>query len=423
MDDDDEDFLVPYDYREQQKHVPTTKPHTALDSSPTLEEGEILEEPMSPCYAPPSPRDAYTPPASPTYAPSSYTPPCSPPYDPQHTVCTRPQAHYVPPSRWVELGITPPPFPPLPSAPCPVMPRAKSKHPFVKGPMEEACVLLKCRGPVKNTGPWWEVLLVYNRGANVWGFPGVPAGNDLSLRLTRLGAWHRSSLPGTLCMTVDGRNGAKTHVFVAEVGRRQQPPTQLVSAKANTIWAVESELAFSTPTSAPGRGPHIYQTPVCKHVLRLLQDLPMEFRFASSDPPLVLYHGTSVSAAETILRTGGRLLPTTQSGSAMLGSGVYLARWDKAVSFAQHNADNVTRGEGGAVLRCLVWPSGHTVELDSKWVCACGCSKAFVDHLGLAGGKDADVIKVPDDCGHATKRAEWCVRDPSRLFVRAAVLI
>lgn len=182
------------------------------------------------------------------------------------------------------------------------------------------------------------------------------------------------------------------------------------------VWAMESELVDHEALGAA----NVYGVPVCPFSIQSWQMLPVKARFATSTPPLVLYHGTGASAVASILRSG--LKPGPGSDRAMLGPGIYLARWNKAKDFANHTVDNIERVEPGAVLRVAVCAAGGSNTdrfvrtLTAEDICTCGCARAFCDHNGSLG-KAFPVVAVPDNAGSATRRAEWCVRRPEMLLV------
>jgi hypothetical protein len=135
-------------------------------------------------------------------------------------------------------------------------------------------------------------------------------------------------------------------------------------------------------------------------------------RFASATPPLVLYHGTDAGAVPGILKHG--LVPCPKS-AGMLGAGVYFARWDKAKDFALQDASNERRAVPGVVIRAIV-TTGTTLEMRADMRCTCGCGKPFVDHNGERSRKFRTAF-VPDNSRGATKRAEWCVKEPTAIFI------
>jgi len=191
-----------------------------------------------------------------------------------------------------------------------------------------------------------------------------------------------------------------------ETTQRPKPDRNLQAPPA-LFWLAESELASHVQTGAPSA----FWKPLSRSSMAALNALPMNLRFASMSPPLVLYHGTSGPAAARIASAG--FMPGMKP--AMLGCGIYLARFDKAHDFAVETSDRKVREPCGAVVRVLVFaPSCTTMTRDKT--CTCGCAQAFVDHEGkLAEG--TAMTFVPDDSLPATRRAAWCVRDHSCVLV------
>eukprot|EP01124_Arcella_intermedia_P001818 TRINITY_DN10_c0_g1_i1.p1 TRINITY_DN10_c0_g1~~TRINITY_DN10_c0_g1_i1.p1 ORF type:complete len:169 (-),score=5.04 TRINITY_DN10_c0_g1_i1:63-569(-) len=114
---------------------------------------------------------------------------------------------------------------------------------------------------------------------------------------------------------------------------------------------------------------------------------------------LQLYHGTSADNLPSILRNG--LQP---SRDGQLGSGVYLAREEKADNFAR---DSIARGKGqsgGVVLKCEVDP---------------GRAK-YVSHASRAGNwqhENYDAVRCDET--YSSTKMEWCVSDPRSVKVKA----
>jgi hypothetical protein len=189
-------------------------------------------------------------------------------------------------------------------------------------------------------------------------------------------------------------------------------------------WVCETELATHELVGPPSA----YGCPVAPWALEQWESLPLRCRFASDHPPLVLYHGTEEGFLAGIARSG--LRPGPASAHAMLGPGVYMARFDKGLSFARHDVDNRGRHTPGVLLRVLLVTApmtgsltgGAVRVLTAADVCACGCGRAFVDHTGAratertATGR-VTAVAVPDNAGSATRRAEWCVKDVRRLCI------
>jgi hypothetical protein len=187
-----------------------------------------------------------------------------------------------------------------------------------------------------------------------------------------------------------------------------------------SMWVVESELATSAAMGHPATN-GVCGVRVCRRALNIWDTMvPLRYAFATTAPPLVLYHGTSDTAAAGIVRDGLKVSP--ESGVAMAGPGVYLARWDKASDFARRDADGNLRPVPGVVLRVvLAMPPGALYTLQATDICSCACARPYVDHGGRCpGAAGAVVVAVPDGAVGATRRAEWCVRDPRYLAVLTA---
>ena len=191
-------------------------------------------------------------------------------------------------------------------------------------------------------------------------------------------------------------------------------PERTLGIPPGMVWAAETELAVHVQLGMPA----VLGKPVCPRSLKALRQLPMELQFASATPPLVLYHGTSITAAAAIAGAGFKL------GGGMLGPGVYASKWDKAERFMRETADRLTRAEPGAVVRLLLFaPLSAMKVMTADDACACAAClaaghgpKPFVDHGGVAGAAKP-VTFVPDNSLPATRNAEWCIRDTSLIMV------
>lgn len=174
----------------------------------------------------------------------------------------------------------------------------------------------------------------------------------------------------------------------------------------STWWLVESELFTHRDIGAPSA----FGACVAELVCFVMSKLPIEARMASAAPPLVLYHGTGAGAAESIARAG--LLTTT--APAMLGHGLYFARWSKAARFAK---------AFGVVCRCLVFSDAMTT-MTAQYCCDCGCGRQGVDHNGaLHRSTAADTVFLPDN-SYGASEAEWCVYEPKgRVLLQAMVRV
>jgi hypothetical protein len=173
------------------------------------------------------------------------------------------------------------------------------------------------------------------------------------------------------------------------------------------FWLAESEMAAHMHVGPPSG----FGVPIGSTSLQAINALPLHLQFASMSPPIVLYHGTDVSTAGIIAATG--MLPTAKVG--MLGPGMYFARWDKALDFATETAERVRRDPPGCVVRAII-QADSVREMTAADVCTCGCAKTYVDHNGHHAAGTA-ITFVPDNSLPATRRAEWCVRNPDCILV------
>lgn len=181
------------------------------------------------------------------------------------------------------------------------------------------------------------------------------------------------------------------------------------AAPPRRCWAVESELAWHEHVGKPS----VYGVRAATFARACLEALPVDQRFCNAKPPLVLYHGTSADALPAIQRGG--VLPS--DAAAMLGAGVYFARWDKAWRFAQRGAGS---GAGsGVVLRCVVF-TGRTAVIAPHFLCTCGCAQRGVDHLATHAAKH-DTAFV-SGAATSVREPEWCVyRAHGRVWIDAVV--
>lgn len=191
--------------------------------------------------------------------------------------------------------------------------------------------------------------------------------------------------------------------------RTQRPKKErTLNGTPRLFWICESEMASHDQLGEPSA----FGVRIAPWALAPFYGLPCAMRFASPQPPLVLYHGTEQRFKDDIVRMG--LKPSAKSQS-MLGYGVYFARWDKASDFASHDAMNVQRATEGLVARCIVAVS-PVIEMTSTIFCKCGCGKPYVDHTG-ENSKGYRTVFVGDNAIGATRRAEWCVKDPEAILL------
>jgi hypothetical protein len=263
---------------------------------------------------------------------------------------------------------------------------------------------------------WYEFLMEYYGGT--YQFPSAPAEGGPDPVMSVL---HHCSKRGMLfqprnikelapCFRLEVSTSANLRHIVYLVPWRttQRPkPERRLKAPPTFYWLVESELAAHVQLGSPSA----FGKPINRQSLEALSKLPLNLQFASMHPPLVLYHGTDAVAASIIGASG--MLPNAKTG--MLGPGMYFARWDKASDFAVKDAERVARPVPGCVIR-VISSVASCREMTLTDVCQCGCAKAFVDHTGHYG-RGQDATYVPDNSLPATKRAEWCIRNPETILV------
>lgn len=206
-------------------------------------------------------------------------------------------------------------------------------------------------------------------------------------------------------------SGARTQLRYYQLPLRltQNPkrPRNLVGAP-RFAWLCESELAKHVQLGQPSAFGHA----IAPWSLTPFHKFAPSMRFASATPPLVLYHGTHAANVSQIFEKG--LMP---SGGlpGMLGHGIYFARWDKACDFALHDSLNVMRAVPGVVVRCVV-ATGDCFTMTAETKCTCGCGRPFVDHHAYHS-RGCRTVFVSDNSVGATRRAEWCVKEPSAVLV------
>jgi hypothetical protein len=187
----------------------------------------------------------------------------------------------------------------------------------------------------------------------------------------------------------------------------QKPrPERVLGSPPALYWVTSSELSGHVDVGPPSA----FGLRIEPQAVSAFESLPPSLRFASTTPPLVLYHGTTASSTASIAELG--LVASITPG--MLGNGVYLARWDKAATFAARDAGNVARTDDGVVVRCVFFP-GTTRTMTRDMICTCGCGAPFVDHQ-TSHGKAHQTTYVPDHSLPATRRAEWCTREPTAVI-------
>lgn len=132
---------------------------------------------------------------------------------------------------------------------------------------------------------------------------------------------------------------------------------------------------------------------------------------------VVLYHGTSLTNAQSIMRNGFELPQCKQKEDCkkgkcqcgMMGQCVYFAMYDKATKFAGEDAFWKKRMDGDkAVLRVLVNLGKWTTATPKKCTC---CDKPYVDHQGTwYRDYHYDTIYLKENSLPAVRRPEWAVR-------------
>jgi len=264
---------------------------------------------------------------------------------------------------------------------------------------------------------WFEFLMERRGGGGggCYQFPQI-GGEMLEPLVSRLTQRHmlRGDVPATfhshyITSVTAGRT--TMHVFLLPAEKTVQPRARggrKLIAPPNLYWMCESQLATHGDVGPPGA----FGVPMAPWSLETFYSLHPSMRYASPTPPLVLYHGTDETAALDIATAGLKPAPRKD---AMLGPGVYFGRWDKARDFATHDAGNDLRAVPGVVVRCIV-STGPTLTMLPSMICACGCAKPFVDHTG-DHSRGFQTVYIPDDSYGATKRAEWCVKEPDAIVV------
>lgn len=157
--------------------------------------------------------------------------------------------------------------------------------------------------------------------------------------------------------------------------------------EGQTVWACESELFEATGQQADATGAvtikgihSVFGMKIDDHSLKqvraqaeLLSALK-EFHKLEPDPPIAMYHGTSVEAASSILKTGLR------GSFGMLGFGCYMTTfWKAAGRYGRRSGATYELREcGGAVVRVYVPLDASQIDTrgtsDSR---ECECPKCF----------------------------------------------
>jgi hypothetical protein len=237
--------------------------------------------------------------------------------------------------------------------------------------------------------------------------------NVLGTQLALARCKRRCELPGTAKTRAPRLLGCfgNRYVYEAElptVHEGSRPRSKTVESVPMNAWLTESELCDH---DTMGRA-SAFGVPVDRFSLQFWSI--RRARFASDLPPLVLYHGTGLSAVAGIA-FAGTLLAGTASDDSMMGPGVYAARWDRAVEFSRHDAYNVPRAVPGVVVRVIVL-ADTVVTRRAQDICSCGCARPYVDH-GARATAAADVVCVPSGARGATRFAEWCIRSSAAIVL------
>ena len=149
--------------------------------------------------------------------------------------------------------------------------------------------------------------------------------------------------------------------------------------------------------------------------LQSLQILPQ--------PSLVLYHGSSREAWETIIKEG------LVESSGMLGRGVYLGSFYKACRFASRDQKYEWRGNGGIIIRCYVFADNvRTLDhlLRPSYTCSCSSCQYFYKNLKRSASRDERMAHtdhesrwaLDSNCSGIHLPARRCKTDPSLWIVR-----
>lgn len=137
-----------------------------------------------------------------------------------------------------------------------------------------------------------------------------------------------------------------------------------------------------------------------------------------SSKTIILYHGTTRSAAESIMKHGFKIRACKHGPGkihcrcSMMGPCVYLAAFDKARDYAVRRPD-FTPVHDGVLVRVEVKTAGLRLRTAGP-PCTC-CDQAFVDHVGNWIRSGASGVWLDDGSLPACRRAELAVADVSIL--------
>ena len=342
------------------------------------------------------------------YAPYDY--PRSPSVESGEIIEEGEEESHAPPTEFVECGggtATATPLLPLPAKPEALPTRQASESRCYTAVMLVRRRKMKLRA---GYAEWFEFLM--ERRGDFYQFPQIN-GKDVfflfqqliqkrqvSIRAEDADKYYETSVQA-------GRTRTQVYAIPLPLTQRLRRDRNLV-APPRLYWLCESQLATHEHIGPPGA----FGLPIAPWTLASFYSLHPSLRFATSSPPLVLYHGTDARLSKEIAENG---LKPSPGKAAMLGPGVYFARWDKAYDFASHDSGNDLRPEPGIVVRCIVL-AGETRVMSSRMRCSCGCGKPSVDHNG-EHSRGCRTVFIPDNSLGATRRAEWCVKEPDAIHV------
>lgn len=289
------------------------------------------------------------------------------------------------------------------------------------GPLTHAFILrreITSRGGIR----WYEFLLVHTPQG--WAFPRGEDPEDVEAALAASGAAGVLLPDRTRRPMVDPdhrditcASEPKTRFHLVAVALDQcwaapvwTPPSDVhVGGQLpKTLWALESEMSSHETMGLPMP----LEAPLTHGCLEAWQKLPVRRRFASENPPIVLYFPVPSLAKlrQDVEAMGGRL-PTLPASSPQ-GPGVYLHRLGVAARRADPGASHRSR-DRPCVLRCAVF-APRIVMLMPSMVCTCGCKQMATDHGGVhAHGSDGSMLSEMQTHGNAS----WCIRNPDAVVV------
>jgi len=211
----------------------------------------------------------------------------------------------------------------------------------------------------------------------------------------------------------------------------QKHKQKLDVSQSSPPWPVYSPLVASIHTSSTSSSSssssHSASTALLPHGPFWVPHLfPRRF---NNEHSVILYHGTSLSMAQSIQEKGFfrarcRMAESCIDGSCscnMLGFGVYFGDKSKAIHFATRRAvfDSKSGKQVAAIVRVRVDLGLIKV---SSGPCPCGrkggCSAPFVDHWGDYHSQQGfDSLYIRAGSSGAANQREWAVSDPERCEV------